>query len=236
MPSRPSRCGTTAGRLAPSKLALATAAVPVLAAAAVTVTAASLLARPVGLVALQRLCTPACCTACDSSVPTSPSLPHAPCTFRSPHSTPPPLVQLGSTAIAVRTDEGVVLAVEKRVTSPLLVRHGWLLVDGCWLMVVGCCMAGCGAAPAGGGQASDQPAERLWSSCACCGCNAAAGSGSPIGPSRAAELGPAERRRQRAAPQVGACCWAAAVRLPLPLPRFGCLSAGAQQHREGGGD
>ena len=31
-------------------------------------------------------------------------------------------MQLGSTAIAVRTDEGVVMAVEKRVTSPLLVR------------------------------------------------------------------------------------------------------------------
>lgn len=31
-------------------------------------------------------------------------------------------IKLGSTAIGVRTDEGVVLAVEKRVTSPLLVR------------------------------------------------------------------------------------------------------------------
>lgn len=31
-------------------------------------------------------------------------------------------MQLGTTAIAVRTDEGVVLAVEKRVTSTLLVR------------------------------------------------------------------------------------------------------------------
>ena len=40
-----------------------------------------------------------------------------------PHTTLPLCaVQLGSTAIAVRTDEGVVLAVEKRVTSPLLVR------------------------------------------------------------------------------------------------------------------
>lgn len=34
----------------------------------------------------------------------------------------PLIVQLGSTAIAVRTDHGVVLAVEKRVTSSLLVR------------------------------------------------------------------------------------------------------------------
>lgn len=30
--------------------------------------------------------------------------------------------QLGSTAIAIRTDEGVVMAAEKRITSPLLVR------------------------------------------------------------------------------------------------------------------
>lgn len=30
--------------------------------------------------------------------------------------------QLGSTAIGVKTSEGVVLAVEKRITSPLLVR------------------------------------------------------------------------------------------------------------------
>lgn len=40
----------------------------------------------------------------------------------------PPWPQLGSTAIAVRTDEGVVMAVEKRVTSPLLVStegSGW---------------------------------------------------------------------------------------------------------------
>lgn len=34
------------------------------------------------------------------------------------------LLQLGSTAIGVKTKEGVVLAVEKRITSPLLV---WLL-------------------------------------------------------------------------------------------------------------
>ena len=33
------------------------------------------------------------------------------------------IMQLGTTAIAVRTDEGVVLAVEKRVTSSLLVRE-----------------------------------------------------------------------------------------------------------------
>jgi 20S proteasome subunit alpha 5 len=32
-------------------------------------------------------------------------------------------LQLGSTAIAIRTDHGVVMAVEKRVTSPLLVRQ-----------------------------------------------------------------------------------------------------------------
>ena len=31
------------------------------------------------------------------------------------------LLQLGSTAIGVKTKEGVVLAVEKRITSPLLV-------------------------------------------------------------------------------------------------------------------
>ena len=31
------------------------------------------------------------------------------------------LLQLGSTAIGLRTKDGVVLAVEKRVTSPLLV-------------------------------------------------------------------------------------------------------------------
>jgi len=31
--------------------------------------------------------------------------------------------QLGSTAIGIRTKEGVVLAVEKRITSPLLVRQ-----------------------------------------------------------------------------------------------------------------
>jgi len=30
-------------------------------------------------------------------------------------------LQLGSTAIGVKTKEGVVLAVEKRITSPLLV-------------------------------------------------------------------------------------------------------------------
>jgi 20S proteasome subunit alpha 5 len=33
----------------------------------------------------------------------------------------PPMLQLGSTAIAIRTSEGVVMVVEKRVTSPLLV-------------------------------------------------------------------------------------------------------------------
>ena len=32
------------------------------------------------------------------------------------------VLQLGSTAVGIRTDEGVVLAVEKRITSPLLVR------------------------------------------------------------------------------------------------------------------
>ena len=32
-------------------------------------------------------------------------------------------MQLGSTAIGVKTSEGVVLAVEKRITSPLLVWH-----------------------------------------------------------------------------------------------------------------
>ena len=46
---------------------------------------------------------------------------------------PPCPLQLGSTAIAVRTDEGVVLAVEKRVTSPLLVRAS----PGCRLLVGG---------------------------------------------------------------------------------------------------
>lgn len=30
-------------------------------------------------------------------------------------------IQLGSTAIGIKTNEGVVLAVEKRITSPLLV-------------------------------------------------------------------------------------------------------------------
>jgi hypothetical protein len=39
---------------------------------------------------------------------------------------PPLAAQLGSTAIGIRTKEGVVLAVEKRITSPLLVR--WPLV------------------------------------------------------------------------------------------------------------
>lgn len=34
---------------------------------------------------------------------------------------PPACLQLGSTAVGVRTAEGVVLAVEKRITSPLLV-------------------------------------------------------------------------------------------------------------------
>lgn len=33
-------------------------------------------------------------------------------------------MQLGSTAIAICTKEGVILAVEKRLTSPLLVRNG----------------------------------------------------------------------------------------------------------------
>jgi 20S proteasome alpha/beta subunit len=33
----------------------------------------------------------------------------------------PLLLQLGSTAIGLKTKDGVVLAVEKRVTSPLLV-------------------------------------------------------------------------------------------------------------------
>ena len=41
----------------------------------------------------------------------------APC---SPHNTA--LVQLGSTAVGIKTSEGVVLTVEKRITSPLLVR------------------------------------------------------------------------------------------------------------------
>ena len=36
-------------------------------------------------------------------------------------SSPPVCVQLGTTAIGVRSKEGVVLVVEKRVTSPLLV-------------------------------------------------------------------------------------------------------------------
>jgi 20S proteasome alpha/beta subunit len=34
---------------------------------------------------------------------------------------PDPLAQLGSTAIGIATTEGVVLVVEKRLTSPLLV-------------------------------------------------------------------------------------------------------------------
>ena len=38
--------------------------------------------------------------------------------------TPDVLMQLGSTAIGVKTPEGVVLVVEKRVTSPLLVSYG----------------------------------------------------------------------------------------------------------------
>ena len=53
-------------------------------------------------------------------------------------------VQLGSTAIAVRTDEGVVLAVEKRVTSPLLVRlqSPRALPPACLpLRVPACCLA-----------------------------------------------------------------------------------------------
>ena len=35
---------------------------------------------------------------------------------------PVPRVQLGSTAVGIQTKEGVILAVEKRITSPLLVR------------------------------------------------------------------------------------------------------------------
>ena len=31
-------------------------------------------------------------------------------------------IKLGSTAVGIKTKEGVVLAVEKRITSPLLVR------------------------------------------------------------------------------------------------------------------
>jgi hypothetical protein len=42
------------------------------------------------------------------------------------------LVQLGSTAIGVRTKEGVVLAVEKRITSPLLVGFQLLLICMRW--------------------------------------------------------------------------------------------------------
>ena len=38
------------------------------------------------------------------------------------------LLQLGSTAIGLRTKDGVVLAVEKRVTSPLLVLIKLLLI------------------------------------------------------------------------------------------------------------
>ncbi len=38
-----------------------------------------------------------------------------------PNSSPSSSVQLGTTAIGVRSKEGVVLVVEKRVTSPLLV-------------------------------------------------------------------------------------------------------------------
>jgi hypothetical protein len=38
-----------------------------------------------------------------------------------------PPAQLGSTAIGIRTSEGVVLAVEKRITSPLLARPPFLL-------------------------------------------------------------------------------------------------------------
>lgn len=50
------------------------------------------------------------------------------------------LLQLGSTAIGVKTKEGVVLAVEKRITSPLLVCTV-LFLDGvfilfCWFLVV----------------------------------------------------------------------------------------------------
>ena len=36
------------------------------------------------------------------------------------------LIQLGSTAIGLKTKDGVVLAVEKRVTSPLLVLSHFL--------------------------------------------------------------------------------------------------------------
>lgn len=38
------------------------------------------------------------------------------------------ILQLGSTAIGLKTKEGVVLAVEKRITSPLLVCI-WIFVD-----------------------------------------------------------------------------------------------------------
>lgn len=34
--------------------------------------------------------------------------------------TPPPYSQLGSTAVGIRTSEGVILAVEKRITSSLM--------------------------------------------------------------------------------------------------------------------
>ena len=49
----------------------------------------------------------------------SPRTDEPPCTVRAERVR---LLQLGSTAIGVRTEKGVVLAVEKRVTSPLLVR------------------------------------------------------------------------------------------------------------------
>jgi hypothetical protein len=55
-----------------------------------------------------------------------------------------PSLQLGSTAIAVRTDEGVVMAVEKRVTSPLLVRtqrHCGLPTPRCRLLQEHCLLA-----------------------------------------------------------------------------------------------
>jgi hypothetical protein len=39
------------------------------------------------------------------------------------------LIQLGSTAIGLKTKDGVVLAVEKRVTSPLLVLTESLLLN-----------------------------------------------------------------------------------------------------------
>ena len=59
------------------------------------------------------------CAACDHRSPPPLASAACPTHCRCPTSA---CLQLGSTAIAVRTDEGVVMAVEKRVTSPLLVR------------------------------------------------------------------------------------------------------------------